>query len=94
MKWIEIINARINSSANPFEMENIFQEIRSNVSEDRMKGLRIAFYRGGTVDSDWAVHLYHETDGSTPGRSGLGIKLAEIFRPMALVDHRTWIEQE
>ena len=94
MEWVEIINARIAANANPWEMERLFLDIRNNVAADRKEAVRMKIYRSGNVDSDWSIHLHRETGERAPGRTGLGIKLADIIRPMALVDHSIWVEED
>ena len=95
MRWVEIVNGRLAVSTDPLEWERLFCDIRNNVTQAKGDGVRIMVYRGGLVDSDWAIHLHRTTtDGRPPGRTGLGIKLADLIRPMALVDHSIWIEEE
>lgn len=94
LRWVEIINGRLDTSAEPLELECLFRDIRNNVLEATGEGIRIMIYRGGVVESDWAIHLHRETDDRPPRRTGLGIKLADLIRPMALVDHSIWIEED
>lgn len=94
MRWIEVINARIAVNTEPLELESLFRDIRNNVTADTEERVRMVIYRCRFVDSDWAIHLHRETDDRTPGRTGLGMELADIMRPMALVDHSIWIEEE
>ncbi len=93
LRWVEIINVRLNSSAEHRKLEHLFRDIRNNISETTDEGLRIVFYKGGVVDSDWAIHLNRETDDRPSGRTELGIKLAYLIRPLAMVDHSIWVEE-
>jgi len=94
LPWVEIINGRLATSTKPLDWERLFRDIWSNVTKAKGERVRIMIYRGGVVDSDWAIHLHRATDDRPPGRTGLGIKLADLIRPMALVDHSIWIQEE
>ncbi|BBO81056.1 hypothetical protein DSCO28_16220 [Desulfosarcina ovata subsp. sediminis] len=94
MQWVEIINARIGATTAPFMLERLFQDIHHSVTAGNEGPVRLVIYRGRFVDGDWSIHLYRETNQLPSGRTALGIKLAEILRPMALVDHSIWIEAE
>ena len=72
----------------------LFQEIRHSITAGNADLVRVVIYRGRFVDGDWSIHLHRETDQPPSGRTGLGIELADILRPMALVDHTVWIEEE
>lgn len=94
MRWVEIINARIGAPQEPSRLAHLFQEIRHSVTAGTGDRVRVVIYRGRFIDGDWSIHLHHETDQPPCGRTGLGIELADILRPMALVDHSLWIEAE
>ncbi|WP_319523875.1 hypothetical protein [uncultured Desulfosarcina sp.] len=94
LRWIEIINARIGATAAPSMLERLFQDIRESVSADTGTPVRVVIYRGRFVDGDWSIHLHHETEKPPSGKTTLGIELADILRPMALVDHSIWIEED
>ena len=76
------------------ELGNLFREIRNNVAKDTEERVRMVIYKGSFDYSDWAIHLYRESGDSPPGKTGLGMELVDIIRPMALVDHSIWIEEE
>ena len=92
MRWVEIINARFASLADTSEAGNLIADIRSSLKADECKSLKMVVLRGLFVDSDMAIHLHWETRLPPSGRTGIGIKLAEIIKPMALLDHSIWIE--
>lgn len=92
MQWVEIINIRAAATIEPSALERLFRDIRNNVAAIKGKGARVVIYRGGSVDSDWAIHIHRQTDERPAGRTALGIELADTLRPMSLVDHTIWIE--
>ena len=93
MRWVEIINVRTAATAAPSTVECLFRDIWHNVTSGTDETVRMVIYRGRFVESDWAIHLHRETDRRPTGRTGLGIKLADSIRPLALVDHSIWIEE-
>lgn len=94
MKWVEIINSRLVAPSDPLGLERLFHDIRESVARGSEEGVRMVIYKSRFVDSDWAIHLHRESDNSPLGRTGLGIKLAELIRPMGLVDYSIWIEED
>lgn len=94
LKWIEIINARLAFPSDTAEAERLIADIRNSLMADEDKNVKLMIYRGLFVDSDWAIHLHRETPGKPSGRTGLGIRLAETIRSVALVDHSIWIEDD
>ena len=93
MHWVEIIGVRIASSTDAAKVERLFRDIRKNVAAGTDGLMRVVIYRDNLLESDWAVHLYRETDAPPPGRTWLGTKLADEVRRIALVDHSIWIEE-
>ena len=93
MRWIEIINARmVADSFEHQEPEQIFHDIQASVDAGNDKQVRLMIYKNGLVENDWSIHLCWETDRQPPGKTELGIKLADIVRPIALLDHTIWVE--
>ena len=93
MRWIEIINARIGATTAPSMLERLFQDIRDIIPVNDRTPVRTVIYRGRFVDGDWSIHLHRETDRPPRGKTMLGIQLADILSPMALVDHSIWVEE-
>ena len=94
MRWVEIINARIGATTASSMLDRLFQDIRNDITSGTEENVRMVIYRSRFVDGDWSIHLHRETDKRPSGRTDLGIKLADILRPMSLVDHSIWIEEE
>lgn len=92
MQWVEVINARMAETSEHRELKHLFREIRAQVNTSINDQLQLIIYRNGLVENDWSIHLCWTTDQKPTGKSELGIKLAELLRPLALVDHAIWIE--
>lgn len=94
MRWIEIINARMAVDTDFKELERVFKEVRNGVMEGAEKNTRMVVYRCRFVETDWVIHLHRESHEPPDGRTGLGKELANMIRPMGLVDHSIWVEKE
>lgn len=92
MQWVETINIRGGASANPSELESIFRDLKGCLVVGEGRDVKLAVYRGRFLNSDWAIHLQWETEKPPSGRTALGMELAELIRPLALVDHSVWVE--
>lgn len=89
MRWIETINVRSGVGTDPAEMERVFRVLKSHVTGE--EDVEMVIYRERFLDSDWAIHLQWETEDQPAGRTGLGMKVADMLRPLALLDHSIWI---
>jgi len=94
LRWIELINARMAANTDSQELERAFSDIRNSVMEGAEQDTRMVIYRGRFIDIDWSIHLHRESHDLPSGRTRLGMELADMIRPMALVDHSIWIEEE
>jgi hypothetical protein len=92
LRWIEIINARGISTKTALELERVVADIRQSVPTDKEAFVRVEIYRGAFIQNDWAIHLCWETVHAPQRRSGLGMEMSELLRPLALVDHSMWIQ--
>lgn len=92
-QWVEIITARMRRQVFEFiDQEQFFADIRACV--DARKSASIMIYRNSLVENDWSIHLRWRTGRQRPGKTELGIKLANIVRSMALVEHTIWVAED
>jgi hypothetical protein len=94
MRWVEIISARLAGSGERPHLDRLADDIRARAESGTEKGVRLEIYRNRLVENDWSIHLYRESEETPAGRTELGITLADIVRPVALVDHSIWIEED
>lgn len=92
MKWLEIIELRIN----PREKPEVEQDINDWL--DEQKGIeengRIEIYKRACVDTDLHIQIFHANAEAKPGFSVAGIELAGLLKKHGLVNHNIWIEME
>jgi hypothetical protein len=90
MKWIEVIEVRSVSSSRE-EVESQLRKLVEEVSGEIDRRAIKTFYRP-LLDTDFAVHLIHESEDMDNMGSSLGQHLVSCFKESGLVSHRTWIE--
>lgn len=92
-QWVEIITARMGTQMFEFlDPERFFADIRACVDTGNPTSVSMVTYRNSLVENDWSLHLRWRTGLQPPGKTELGIKLANIVRSMGLVDHTVWVE--
>lgn len=90
MKWLEIIELRsvdLDKEAVEVQLEKLLNEFAN-----RMEGKGIKSYRRVTVDSDYSIHLFHETEQIEIYGSELGLCLFSALREFGMINHSIWQE--
>jgi hypothetical protein len=91
MKWIEIIELR--STCNAWkELETILQEFIKQLAKETEEQ-KVKFYTRITMDTDFSIHLFHDSGKVENSGSPLGIKLVSALKSYGLVSHTIWIEK-
>jgi hypothetical protein len=90
MKWLEIIELRA-VDRNQELLNSQLQELIDEVNMESRKQA-IKFYCRVMVDSDFSIHLFHNSEMVEKGGSQLGLRLASALREFGLVNHSIWIE--
>lgn len=92
MHWVEIINARMADISACRELQHMFLDLQEQLDGEMHYQVRLVVYRNDLVENDLSMHLHWTTAHRPTGKSELGIKLAELLRTLALVDHTVWVE--
>jgi hypothetical protein len=90
MKWIEIIELR-STDKNRESLESQLQKLTSEVNKARERGA-IKVYSRLAIDTDFSIHLFHESKEADIDASSLGLHLASSLKGFGLVNHSVWIE--
>ena len=90
MKWLEIIELR-SAGSNRKMLESQLQNFINEVNREA-KQQAIKVYSRVIVDTDFSIHLYHNTDKIEKNGSPLGVRLASALKEFGLVNHSVWIE--
>ena len=91
MKWIEIIELRSTSNAWK-ELETILQEFIKQV-EKETEEQTVKLYTRMMIDTDFSIHLFHDSGKIKNSGSPLGLKLVSALKSYGLVSHTIWKEK-
>ncbi len=92
MQWIEIIQVRAASKTQK-ELETHLQEFMNQV-EKKTEKLTVKLYTHMMINTDFSIHLIHESRKVQNRGSPLGIRLVSALKSYGLVNHSIWIEKQ
>ena len=90
MKWLEIIELR-SVDSNRESLESQLKKLINEVDKE-IKKQTIKTYNRVMIDTDFSIHLLHESKKVDKGGSSLGLHLASALKEFGLVNHSVWIE--
>ncbi len=90
MKWHEIIELRSATGNRDSLDKDFLYSLEDLKTEHGFK--KIKFYRHGSLESDFRVNIYWESDAVEQDGSSLGQYLVHAFKELGLVNHSQWIE--
>ena len=92
MKWLEIIELRSagsNQALLESHLKNLLDEVRNEAKQQAIK-----VYRRVIVDTDFSIHLMHNSKKLENSGSPLGLRLVSALKEYGLVNHSVWIEMQ
>ena len=90
MKWLEIIELR-SVESNRELLESQLQKLMNEVDKETKKQAIKSFSRV-MIDTDFSIHLFHDSKKVENSGSPLGLRLASALKEFGLVNHSIWIE--
>ena len=90
MKWLEIIEFRSAGSDRKL-LELQLQKLMNEVDKER-KMQKIKSYSRVLINTDYSIHLFHDSKKVENGGSPLGLRIASALKEFGLVNHSIWIE--
>jgi hypothetical protein len=90
MKWIEVIELRTVNRDREF-LESKLRKLMDHVEKKR-KEQRITAYTRVLIDTDFSIHLFHDSKKVENSGSRLGLCLVNALKEFGLVNHRIWVE--
>ncbi len=90
MKWLEIIELR-SAGGNSKLLESQMKKLVNEVYE-RTKNNAVRAYCRLLIDTDFSIHLFHDSRKVENRGSTLGLRLASALKEFGLVNHSIWIE--
>lgn len=91
MKWLEIIELRsvgINRALLESQLQGLVNEVSHRAALQTIK-----VYSHVSVETDFGVHLYHDSKEVDFSESPLGLRLASLLKEYGLVNHSVWVEK-
>jgi len=90
MKWIEIIEIR--TAGNTRKKFENHLKILINEIEKKSEKRTITLYTNMMIDTDFSIHLFHDSEKVETQESPLCTRLVSILKSYGLVNHTIWIE--
>ena len=90
MKCLEIIELRTaesNSKLLDMQMQKLIDNVAKEMSNESIK----AYFRV-MIDTDFSIHLFHDSLEGDKSGSKLGLYLTSILKELGLVNHSVWKE--
>ena len=90
MTWLEIIEVRSAEGNNKFlesQMQKLVNEVNGGAKENAVRA-----YCRLMIDTDFRIHLFHDSKKVEKSGSSLGLRLASALKEFGLVNHSIWIE--
>ena len=90
MKWLEVIDLRT-ANSNRELLESQLQKLINEVDRETKKQA-IKSYCRVMIDTDFSIHLFHDSKKVENSGSRLGLRIASALKDFGLVNHSVWIE--
>ncbi|MFC1493156.1 hypothetical protein ACFL6O_04285 [candidate division KSB1 bacterium] len=91
MKWIEIIELRSVDITEKL-IEKDLKKILTQLEKESEK-YNIKVYMRVMIDTDYSIHLFHESNIVENSGSTLGLRLVSALKSYGLVNHTIWVEK-
>jgi hypothetical protein len=91
MKWLEIIELRSVGKNREFlerELKNLIEELEKETERRAIK-----VYNRVAIDSDFSIHLFHDSINADINGSPLGLHLVSTLKEFGLINHSVWTEE-
>jgi len=89
MKWLEIIELR-SAGGNSKLLESQLRELINDVDKETKRHAIKAYCRV-MIDTDFRIHLLHDSKKVENSGSRLGLRLASALKTFGLVNHSVWL---
>lgn len=92
MKWLEIIELRTvdrNWESIKSKLRELIIEVEKATKENSIKT-----YSRVLIDTDFSIHLFHDSEKVDNQGSMLGLQVTSVLKEFGLVDHKIWVESK
>jgi hypothetical protein len=91
MKWLEIIELRSVDKNKKF-LEQALKVLMEDLNQE-VEQLAIKVFCRVNVDSDFSIHLLHDSKEADVNGSALGLQLVSYLKEYGLINHSVWVEK-
>ena len=92
MQWLEIIELRTSDSNRKLLESRLRELINDVILETGRQGIKL--YSHGIIETDFSIHIMHDSETVEHFGSRLGLHLASALREFGLVNHGIWVEMD
>ncbi len=90
MKWIEVVQLRV-ADGNRNMMASKLKQLTCTIGNNS-RPQEIVTYSRALIDTDYSIHIIHDSDKVEGQGSPLGLQLATVLKAFGLVNHSVWGE--
>jgi len=92
MKWTEVIELR-SVDSNREQLESKLRNLIAQADKETEKQA-IKAYSRAAINTDFRIHLFHDSEKVENGGSRLGLRIASALKAFGLINHSLWIEMD
>lgn len=92
MKWLEIIELRSVGRHQALVEQELADMVAGMEPKDKPRAVNV--YSHVSVETDFSVHLLHDSETIEVNGSPLGLRLVSWLKEFGLVNHSIWKESE
>jgi len=90
MKWLEIIELRSDVSNRWLLGKRLKSFVKEFEKEDKHRTIKV--YSHVSVNSDFSIHLLHDSKKADINGSPIGLQLVSGLKEYGLINHNVWVE--
>jgi hypothetical protein len=88
LKWLEIIELR----AVQLDKKLLNQKV-ALLRDDTHPTESVKIYIDVRLETDWSVHLLHNSEQVNPRGSDIALRFKEVLKEFGIVNHSIWLER-
>jgi hypothetical protein len=89
LKWLEIIELRIDT----FDRNQVVSDLEMIIKELKLpkQKLKLGLYRHAYIETDFSIHLVHDSENIQPSGSPLSRHLASVLTEFGIIHRTVWV---
>ena len=91
VRWVEIIKVRTVGEPEFLLVTEVLRDF--SAIHKGNQPVEVKLYHHATVESDLCIHLYWESETTSPRKSPMGLRIVESIGALGVANHSVWIEE-